>query len=68
MAQIELRNVQKFFGAVQVIKDMNLTIEDGEFVVMRVTAPQHRIPCSFSWARVSVTSYCSGSPEISTLS
>ncbi|MCR9138676.1 MAG: ABC transporter ATP-binding protein [Alphaproteobacteria bacterium] len=34
MAQIELRNVQKFFGAVQVIKDMNLTIEDGEFVVM----------------------------------
>lgn len=34
MAQIELRNVQKFFGALQVIKDMNLTIEDGEFVVM----------------------------------
>ena len=34
MARIELRNVQKFFGAVQVLKDMNLTIEDGEFVVM----------------------------------
>ena len=34
MATIELKNVQKFFGSVQVIKDMNLTIEDGEFVVM----------------------------------
>jgi multiple sugar transport system ATP-binding protein len=34
MARIELRNIQKFFGAVQVLKDVNLTIEDGEFVVM----------------------------------
>lgn len=34
MAKIELRNIQKFFGPVQVIKDLNLTIEDGEFVVM----------------------------------
>ncbi|MGJ8627331.1 MAG: ABC transporter ATP-binding protein [Sulfitobacter sp.] len=34
MAQIEIRNVQKFFGANQVLKDLNLTIEDGEFVVM----------------------------------
>ena len=34
MATIELQNVQKFFGNVQVIKDMNLTIQDGEFVVM----------------------------------
>ncbi len=34
MADIELRNVQKFFGPTQVIKDMNLLIADGEFVVM----------------------------------
>lgn len=34
MARIELRNIQKFFGAVQVLRDVNLTIEDGEFVVM----------------------------------
>lgn len=34
MAGIELRNVQKFFGPTQVIKDMNLTIADGEFLVM----------------------------------
>lgn len=34
MAQIEMRNVQKFFGANQVLKDFHLTIEDGEFVVM----------------------------------
>ena len=34
MANIELINVQKFFGNVQVIKDMTLTIEDGEFIVM----------------------------------
>jgi multiple sugar transport system ATP-binding protein len=34
MTQIELRKVQKFFGAVQVIKDLDLTIEDNEFVVL----------------------------------
>lgn len=34
MTSIELRDVQKFFGAVQVIKDMNLKIEDGEFIVL----------------------------------
>ena len=34
MTQIELRGVQKFFGTVQVIKDMNLTIADREFIVM----------------------------------
>lgn len=34
MANIELKNVQKFFGTAQVIKDMNLIIKDGEFVVM----------------------------------
>jgi multiple sugar transport system ATP-binding protein len=34
MTHIELRGVQKFFGAVQVIKDMNLAIADGEFIVM----------------------------------
>jgi multiple sugar transport system ATP-binding protein len=34
MAQIEIRNVQKFFGQHQVLKDLNLTIKDGEFVVM----------------------------------
>jgi multiple sugar transport system ATP-binding protein len=34
MARIELHNVQKFFGAIQVLRDINLVIEDGEFVVM----------------------------------
>ncbi|MGI9390736.1 MAG: ABC transporter ATP-binding protein [Boseongicola sp.] len=34
MAQIDLVDVQKFFGSHHVIRDMNLTIEDGEFVVM----------------------------------
>jgi multiple sugar transport system ATP-binding protein len=34
MTHIELRGVQKFFGPVQVIKDMNLVIEDNEFIVM----------------------------------
>ena len=34
MTSIELRDVQKFFGAVQVIKDMRLRIEDGEFIVL----------------------------------
>lgn len=34
MAQIDIQNVQKFFGNLQVLKDLNLTIADGEFVVM----------------------------------
>jgi multiple sugar transport system ATP-binding protein len=34
MTSIELKDVQKFFGAVQVIKDMNLKIADGEFIVL----------------------------------
>ena len=34
MTQIELRGVQKFFGAVQVIKDLNLVIDDNEFIVL----------------------------------
>ncbi len=33
MARIELRNLNKFFGAVQAVKDLTFTIEDGEFVV-----------------------------------
>ncbi|MCO5064974.1 MAG: ABC transporter ATP-binding protein [Rhizobiaceae bacterium] len=34
MTSIELRDVQKYFGALQVIKDMNLSIADGEFIVL----------------------------------
>ena len=34
MTQIELRGVEKFFGAVQVIKNLNLVIDHNEFVVL----------------------------------
>jgi len=34
MTQIELRGVEKYFGDVQVIKNLNLTIEHNEFIVM----------------------------------
>ncbi|OHV79907.1 ABC transporter ATP-binding protein [Ensifer sp. LCM 4579] len=34
MAKIEFRHVSKRFGAVEVIPDMNLVIEDGEFVAL----------------------------------
>jgi multiple sugar transport system ATP-binding protein len=34
MAEIELRNIQKFFGDVQVIRDLNLIVADKEFVVL----------------------------------
>ncbi|MGO6853100.1 ABC transporter ATP-binding protein [Rhizobium leguminosarum] len=34
MTQIELRGIQKYFGAVQVIKDLNLAIADNEFIVL----------------------------------
>ncbi len=33
MARIELSNLQKSFGAVQAVKNLNFIIEDGEFVV-----------------------------------
>jgi len=34
MTQIELRGVQKWFGDVQVVRDMNLSIADNEFIVL----------------------------------
>ncbi|PSL19367.1 ABC transporter ATP-binding protein [Shimia abyssi] len=34
MAEIEIRNIGKFFGPVEVLKDVSMTIADGEFVVM----------------------------------
>jgi multiple sugar transport system ATP-binding protein len=34
MTQIELRGIEKYFGAVQVIKNLNLAISDNEFIVL----------------------------------
>jgi len=34
MAEIALRNIQKYFGEVQVIRDLNLVVADREFVVL----------------------------------
>ncbi|TIW00273.1 MAG: ABC transporter ATP-binding protein [Mesorhizobium sp.] len=34
MTQIELRGIEKFFGAVQVIHNLNLAIADNEFIVL----------------------------------
>jgi multiple sugar transport system ATP-binding protein len=34
MTQIELRGVQKWFGDVQVVRDMNLAVADNEFIVL----------------------------------
>ena len=34
MAEIRLENVQKFFGPVHVIREVNLTIKDREFCVL----------------------------------
>jgi multiple sugar transport system ATP-binding protein len=34
VTQIELRGIEKYFGDVQVIKDLNLDIKDNEFIVM----------------------------------
>lgn len=34
MAEIELRDVQKFFGPLHVIRELNLTVKDREFVVL----------------------------------
>jgi len=34
MTQIELRGIEKYFGALQVIKDLNLAVADNEFIVL----------------------------------
>jgi multiple sugar transport system ATP-binding protein len=34
VTQIQLRGIEKYFGDVQVIKDLNLDIKDNEFIVM----------------------------------
>ena len=34
MAQVKYTNVQKFFGNLQVLKDVNFTIDDKKFVVL----------------------------------
>ncbi len=34
MSRVELTGIRKTFGAVEIITDLNLTIEDGEFVVI----------------------------------
>ena len=34
MAEIKLRDIRKSFGKVEVIKGVNIEIEDGEFVVI----------------------------------
>src|SRR5690606_24747932 len=34
MAEIELRHIDKHFGAMHVIRDVNLTVKDREFVVL----------------------------------
>jgi ABC-type sugar transport system ATPase subunit len=34
VAEVKLQNVSKSFGAVRAIRDLSLTIADGEFVVL----------------------------------
>ena len=34
MAQVKYTNVQKYFGNLQVLKDVNFTIDDKKFVVL----------------------------------
>lgn len=34
MAHIELKGIDKYYGKVQVLKDINLTIEDGDFMTL----------------------------------
>ncbi len=34
MARVELKNVAKRYGSVEVIRDLSLTVEDGSFTVL----------------------------------
>ena len=34
MAAVEIRNVEKYFGATHVIRGVNIEIEDGQFTVL----------------------------------
>ena len=36
MARVELRNIRKSFGATEVIRGVDLSIDKGEFVVFRM--------------------------------
>ena len=39
MVTVELRNVGKQFGAVQVLEDSDLDVQEGEFLVRRSRPP-----------------------------
>ena len=45
MAQVELKNVNKSFGPVHVIKDVDLEINKGEFVVFVGPSAVENLPC-----------------------
>ncbi|MYG10331.1 MAG: ABC transporter ATP-binding protein, partial [Rhodobacteraceae bacterium] len=34
MAEVELRNISKSFGRIDAVKDVSLTISDGDFIVL----------------------------------
>lgn len=34
MSRIELRNINKYYGSSHVLRDVNLTIEDGDFMTL----------------------------------
>ena len=34
MSRIELKNINKYYGSNRVLEDVNLTIEDGEFMTL----------------------------------
>ena len=36
MSRIELKNIDKFYGSNHVLRNINLTIEDGDFMTLLV--------------------------------
>ena len=41
MSRIELKHIDKFYGSNHVLRDINLTIEDGDFMTLRLRQDHH---------------------------
>ena len=57
MSKIELKHIDKFYGKNHILKDVNITIEDGDF--MTLLGPSG---CGISRLRANVTSTWYSSP------
>ena len=51
MSRIELKHIDKFYGTNHVLRDINLVIEDGDFMTL-LGPPAAARPPPFAWSPV----------------